>query len=213
MGKKTKLVYRDKMPSSVVVTLCLLRQRVQLSREVSDDIVRARGIVTRCNVTGYDLNNTFREEQSFFDDRHHGLIRGWYCSNGSLWKEIPVIGGKWHGRVRYWWENGRQQWEIPYVNNDRNGRLLRWSRPQMMEGVHHSTLHLSLSFVVARSLTLDAPSSSPPYPPCPFRPADIGARGLCACRARGNHAPCTAPGRDRCLDRCGTLAFAHRTAP
>lgn len=106
-----KRVYGDLLPLSITLTMCLLRRRVHLSREVADDVVRARCYVTRSkNILGRD------EEMCFLDNNTpHGRSRGWYV-NGARWWEAPYVDGKKHGITRVWHNNGVLRWKITYVN-------------------------------------------------------------------------------------------------
>ena len=119
-------VFATSFPPYVVSTLCLLRRRVRLSRELSDDVVRARGYERR-RVRGTNFDGDTLEEMSCFDNQEHGLTRGRFRTTGKLWWEIPLSAGKWNGIARYWHENGNLHFEMSYVNDLRHGRTRQWS--------------------------------------------------------------------------------------
>lgn len=121
------LVYTDRFPVSIAPTLRLLRGRVRMSRELVDDIVRARGYVER------DTDDVAQllEDVSFFDNVQHGLTttRHLYSCNGALVKRCYFVNGKRHGIDRFWWwENGALCMENPFVNGERKG-VARWWSP------------------------------------------------------------------------------------
>ena len=125
-------MFTARFPSSCEPTLCLLRRRVRLSREVTDDVVRARGSVEKHAFTDglvswfddkrhglarwWRENNTLSDEVPFFDDKRHGLERWWH-ENGTLWAEIPYVDGKKHGLARWWRTNGILWEEISYIDD------------------------------------------------------------------------------------------------
>lgn len=129
MSSSKKAVYSYSLPPRVTPTLCLLRRRLRLSREVSDDVERARGHVVRLRSQfgprGNYTDNALVEEL-FFDNKQHGLGRGWHSSSGALWWEYPYIDDEWHGRVREWYADGiTLQHEATYINDKQHG-FERW---------------------------------------------------------------------------------------
>ena len=142
-------MFVGQLPLQVVApTLYLFRKRLGLSREVSDDVVRARGRVARehCAVdytyksvslfdekrhgplrewTGFeDDDDVLDTEIMYVDDKKHGLERSWDCNGILLW-EISYIADKQHGISRGWHENGTLHWETQHIENKRHG-LSRW---------------------------------------------------------------------------------------
>ena len=137
-------------PPYVAPTLCLLRKRARLSREVSDDVVRARGRVTQekndddysthiiisrfddkrhglLQIWHGDALDALEMEASFVDGNPHGLDRAWHTNGRLLW-EKQYIYGKQHGVSRGWFSNGTLNWETNYNANGRVHGLQRcWS--------------------------------------------------------------------------------------
>lgn len=108
-------VFSDRFPRSLVPTLSLLRRRVGLSREVSDDVVRARGLVEKSSSA----------LKSYFDNYRHGIAYGWYDNGARHWENTHVD-GKLHGRERAWHMNGIRWWETTYVNGKMHGLERGW---------------------------------------------------------------------------------------
>ena len=115
-------VFTARFPSSCEPTLCLLRRQMGLSRELTDDVVRARGVVRKSSEP-YMPNVDVIE--SVFDGKRHGLER-WWRENGTLWTEIPFVDGKRHGLARWWYENGTLWKEVPFVDDKRHGLDRLW---------------------------------------------------------------------------------------
>ena len=142
MPVKTEMVYPFRLPSCVMSTLSLMRRRLHVSREMADDVVRARGRLARFASS----------EVSLFDNIWHGRVRAWHensgtlsweCiyvkglphghmrrwhNNGALCVEIPYVNGKVHGIRRKWYDNGARDYEIPHVDDHFHG-LARWWNP------------------------------------------------------------------------------------
>lgn len=119
-GMLCKRVFVDRFPSSLVLTLCLLRRRVRLSREVADDVVRARGSRTKSK---NDDNEVV--EQQCFDYRLHGPALLWN-QNGALVMKLRYVEGKRHGIARGWYDNGERHWEKTNVNDNPHGLTRGW---------------------------------------------------------------------------------------
>lgn len=119
-SSECRRVFTDRFPSSLVSVVSLLRRRVRCSREVADDVVRARGYI-KMNMAFIELF----EEQRFFDNIRHGLGRAWYKNNGAPHWETTYVNGKRHGLERVWYANGTLGQEIAYSNDERHG-LARW---------------------------------------------------------------------------------------
>lgn len=111
-------VFVDCFPSSLTSTLCLLRRRVRLSRELTDDVVRARGHKVQLDDRYADV------VASIFDDKYHGRT---YARLWSGVREIiPYVDGKRHGLACSFYCNGNRLAEVPYVNSQRHGLSRRW---------------------------------------------------------------------------------------
>lgn len=126
-------VFTDRFPSCTVPTLCLLRRRMSLSRELADDIVRMRGqrlyeydwFLTPENVT-----NTYITVR--FDGMKHGLAR-WFHENGIRWAELPFVNDKTHGVQRWWDSDNTLRSEYTFVNDMRHGVSRRWGNDGSLE--------------------------------------------------------------------------------
>lgn len=141
----SRRVYDTCFPLSLASTLSLLRRRVRLSREVADDVVRARGYIGPVKWVYW------KTEKYFFDDKSHGRetwlqddgvtiraeftyvngkIHGeerWWHPNGVLESDHFYVDGKMHGLRRLWRENGRLRGTIMYVNGIRHGVMRFWN--------------------------------------------------------------------------------------
>ena len=114
-------VFDARFPSFVAATLSLLRKRLHLSREVSDDVVRARGRLMK------EDNSRDKWEVRLFDFLRHGPYRIWHA-NGFR-REIAhvyYVGSHLHGLSRDWDENGTLISEISYVNGQPHGIARNW---------------------------------------------------------------------------------------
>lgn len=116
-------VFVDRFPSSLSPLLGLLRRRIRLSREVADDVVRARGYIEKLS---YMLSyiEVFCFDKSYFDHIQHGFERELRV-DGTCGREIPYVAGKWHGLARHWHTNRTRYCEVSYINNKRHG-IGRW---------------------------------------------------------------------------------------
>ena len=112
-------VFIARFPASCTPTLCLLRRRVRLSRELRDDVVRMRGRVQ----TSHDY--TFLVQTSVFDDKRHGLKR-WWDDYGTLLAYIPFVDDKPRGIAQWWHENGTLELEIKFVDGKQHGLERMW---------------------------------------------------------------------------------------
>lgn len=119
--KCKRRVFDDRFPSSLVPLLGLLRRRVRCSREVTDDVVRARGSQQREKAC-YGIGVT---EKKHFDHKRHGTSRGWYANGARYW-EISYATDMAHGLERYWHVDGNCMYEMTYVDGIRNGVERRW---------------------------------------------------------------------------------------
>ena len=114
MSTTRHCVYTDRLPPD---TLCLLRRRMKLSRELADDVVRARGCVTQvCRA-----DNSLARTTIMFDNILQ-LEQGWF-SYGVLAWETPYANGKRHGVERWWYKNGVCNSEAVCVNGE---RVMAW---------------------------------------------------------------------------------------
>ena len=109
-------VFDARFPSQVAATLCLLRRRLRLSREVSDDVVRARGVF-RAARHDFDMN--------VFDGGQHDVVRVYY-SDGTLYAETTYVDGEKHGIERFWYRNGALSTKTMYINGKQHGKALYW---------------------------------------------------------------------------------------
>lgn len=142
MSYLPQCVFTGRFPHSLAPTLCLLRRRVRLSREVADDVVRARGCKTKhdyfVNAVEESLfdgkkhglrrewnENGARHELYYVDGKRHGLARWWY-TNGALQCEMTYVANRQHGLSRWWHSNGACHWAFPYVDNKRHGLGRFW---------------------------------------------------------------------------------------
>ena len=115
-------VFTTQFPSRVAPTVCLLRRRLVLSREVISDVVRARGRV----IMKYQKEDgRLTMEVSEFDNKKHGLTRRWFL-NGNLAWEMPYIDGIQHGIERQWHTNGARRWVVPHVKGLMHGTARWW---------------------------------------------------------------------------------------
>ena len=115
-----RLTYVDKLPPSFASIVGLLRRRMCLSRELVDDVVRARGE----RFVWFYSDDTPEHESVWID----GMLqcgRGWWRS-GRLQRKTLYRNGVYHGFSRWWHENGTLRKEIPYVNNKRHGLAREW---------------------------------------------------------------------------------------
>ena len=124
---RTLCVFTERFPSEVGATLCLLRKRLGLSRELSDDVVRSRGHVRKM----FRKHNDIYEESSVFDDMIHGqLYRYW--RNGSYkaqYKEDVK-----HGYTREWHANGTLSEVLLFINGLEQGLSQCWSADGTLHG-------------------------------------------------------------------------------
>lgn len=127
-----KLIYIDCFPVSLVATLCLLRRRVRLSRELADEVVRARGYVTR----GFGLYSNIVGKVPFFDDRLHG-VTVWKDANGTVMMKYRHIDGIRQGFHRWWHTNGTLQGKVLYVDGKRQGPQPYWNEDGALQYVTH----------------------------------------------------------------------------
>ena len=116
-------------PSRVTPLLGLLRKRMRLSRELVDDVVRARGRMVRETI---DNNSIW--EQTHFDDYRHGPSLAFYASGGHRWK-LCYVNGKVHGLGRYYYANGHPQREVTYVNGKWSGRSRTWREDGSLKAI------------------------------------------------------------------------------
>lgn len=120
-------VFVDCFPSLLVPTLCLLRRRVRLSRELADDVVRARGCVVRV----HRIDNILTVAP-FFDDKQHGhtqvLARRSHNDEYIMLADIPFVNNRHHGIGRWWYENGAHEAEIRAFNGKFHGYERNWYR-------------------------------------------------------------------------------------
>ena len=121
-------VFVDRLPSAFLPTLHLLRRRMCLSRELSDDVVRARGYADR-RYKNSDLSLSF--EANYIDFTLHGLATWWYRT-GRRERELPFVEGKRHGVARTWHSHDdshddeeRLSYVVPYVDDRKHG-VERW---------------------------------------------------------------------------------------
>lgn len=118
-----KHVFVDRFPPSLATTLCLLRRSVRLSRELADDVVRARGHI--------DMNKLRLEDNAalrynpYFDGKRHGLSLGWHDNGVRHWERF-FVDGKQHGLTRGWHMNGVRKWECFYVDGNPHGLSRGW---------------------------------------------------------------------------------------
>lgn len=148
----SKYVFVDRFPCSTVPILCLLRRRVRLSREVTDDVVRAHGYRNSGLYVGSSWFNGLQHglergwhtnghwEMPYVDDKPHGLSRGWYKS-GSLHWETLYVGGNRHGLSRGWYENGARRGEVRYVDGKAQGRTRWWCEDGSLEYTNRDRQH------------------------------------------------------------------------
>ena len=110
-------VFPEPLPMHFSPLLALLRKRMHLSREVSDDVVRARGGV----YTMYFYDNTIQSHRPYLDNMRHGTTR-WYSHSGTLHGVLHFIEGNRHGRTRWWWADSTVlQQDSCYVNDRLHG--------------------------------------------------------------------------------------------
>lgn len=127
-------VYADRFPLYYVPLLALLRRRMRLSRELSDDIVRARGGMNAL----YYSDRSLHAHMPYLDGMRHGTTR-WFSTNGTVHGELYFEAGNRQGRTRWWWcdNTGFLQQESFYVDDQLHGT----SR------LYHSTGALSTELV------------------------------------------------------------------
>lgn len=113
-------VFADRLPSLLTPLICLLRRRVCLSRELSDEVMRSRGCITK-------LKNIFQGDAniSYFDNKLHGLSQSWR-PNGVLWWEATYVNDRTHGIQREYYEDGTRYYEMQYVNGKQQGLSRGW---------------------------------------------------------------------------------------
>lgn len=111
-------VFTAHFPSYTFPTLCLLRRRARLSRELVDDVMRARGRIRH--------TPEIPHEESWFDNIRHGRSRGLYF-NGIVWWDYTYVCNQRHGLSRGWHMNGARQWEISYVAGKKHGPAQEWN--------------------------------------------------------------------------------------
>lgn len=100
---KRRREFTEQFPWRVISTMELLRRRVRLSREVSVDVLRARGCV-EVTVIGSTVSS--------FDKKREGCSyykypEGGYAHTEYEWCECPYTNGKEHGVAQYRNANGR----------------------------------------------------------------------------------------------------------
>ena len=125
------VVYTHVLPRDV---LCLLRRRLSLSREVSDDVVRAQGFLRK-----HFIGSTLIEEVSYFNKNRHGLEHGWHA-NGALWWESSYDNGKRNNSCRTWFPNGKLSSETFFIYGKRLHGITKYYREDgsFMKEVRHS---------------------------------------------------------------------------
>lgn len=116
-------VFADRFPFSCMATLCLLRCRVRLSRELTDDVVRARGRVVRGY---YTTNGPLCNRVAYFDDKMHGREQ-WWNKNGALYIDGTWINGGRHGLFRWWYYDRTLAFETQYYNGRMHGFDRTWN--------------------------------------------------------------------------------------
>ena len=107
-----------------------MRKRIMLSREVVDDVLRARGCVTM--TIGTTFAGVFNEvvfiEKPCVDNQIHGLLRVWQLdSPHHLRSEVTYVNGKRHGYLRRFHSNGVKRSEQRFVNDILSGDLQQWN--------------------------------------------------------------------------------------
>lgn len=107
-------VFPYTLPWRFAATILLLRRRVRLSREVTDDIARAR--VTRVRQSFVDVPALTWSDGAFVDGVAHGPHQIWH-STGKLQSEHMYDSGRKQGITRWWDSDGTLREEIPYVRN------------------------------------------------------------------------------------------------
>jgi antitoxin component YwqK of YwqJK toxin-antitoxin module len=51
-----------------------------------------------------------------------------YHGNGKPQSELPHVGGKLHGLMKWWWQDGQLSSEQPYVGGKLHGMAKHWRR-------------------------------------------------------------------------------------
>lgn len=115
------LSFNDRLPLATRATLRLLRRRVHLSRELADDVVRARGHNCRSRF-GY-LDECV--ETPVYDEKRNATTRLWYA-DGTLKAKLFHVDGMYHGVQRWWHRNGILNTEIAYDNGEQHGTERWW---------------------------------------------------------------------------------------
>lgn len=113
------IVYTDALPRYFVPVMCLLRARVRASREIADDIVRARGYIIV-------YKDRVGAKTPCIDERKHGVTIWWHRNGTTLKAKLPYFKGKMHG-MRVWWHpNGVLAAEFPFYKDVRHGLHRVW---------------------------------------------------------------------------------------
>lgn len=96
-----------------------------MSREVTDDVVRARGKVECGFFPAYgSAVFTPRYECPVFDEKRHGMYRWWRLQQ--LTDETWFVDDNEHGIARGWHRNGSLAYEHTYVNGKMCGLWKSW---------------------------------------------------------------------------------------
>lgn len=115
------VVFTDALPASFVSLLCLLRRRLGLSREVADDVVRARCYMMKYQTYGYVTI------VPYVDERRNGRKRMWRANSGLLVSEEPYLDDRRHGFVRFWHANGALRSSATLVHDQYHGVFRKWN--------------------------------------------------------------------------------------
>lgn len=142
-------VFTAKLSTEHIATILLLRRRMRLSREVSDEVVRSRG----CELKGYnrmrgettrvfiiddavtintrhcDSYPLVRSTRQYRDNKRHGRWwHVWYDNEDIASAETVYVNDEEHGLSRKWWSNGKLASETPLVHGVRDGVVRKWYR-------------------------------------------------------------------------------------